>query len=412
MNNPRLAVVVHGRFYAFDLVRELLRLNVDVTLFTNYPRNIVERFGVPRGSVVNCVAHGAASRMLARLPGARSKRLTEPFLHRWFSKWASRAVAADYDSVFAFSGIAEELFTSMTGRKTLRTLVRASSHIATQSRLLEEEEQRVGRPIDKPSRWMIAREQREYAVADAVVVLSTFALNSFREHGFPPEKLHLNLLGGDVRHFRPAADVVAQRSQRITSGQPLRVLTVGTFSARKGALDLAEMARRLDKNFQFRFVGSVTPEVREAATLPIEFMGMQPQRDLPAFYNWADLFVFPTIEDGFPVVLAQAQAAGLPIVATANCSAADIVTPGKTGWILPIRSPDAFVERLTWLAHHRTELADVAAAVYHSFRPRDWSAVAAEFLAIQRRLLAESSRHRSAVDSPHHRSTACLGHQP
>ncbi|WP_242046550.1 hypothetical protein [Cylindrospermum sp. FACHB-282] len=42
----KIAVVVHGRFHAFDLARELIEQGNEVTLFTNYPKKIVEKFGI------------------------------------------------------------------------------------------------------------------------------------------------------------------------------------------------------------------------------------------------------------------------------------------------------------------------------------------------------------------------------
>ena len=57
--------------------------------------------------------------------------------------------------------------------------MRGSAHIVTQARLLEEEERRVGELQDRPSQWMIAREQREYELVDAIVVLSTFSYSTF-----------------------------------------------------------------------------------------------------------------------------------------------------------------------------------------------------------------------------------------
>src|SRR5262249_29481624 len=66
----RIAVVVHGRFHAFDLARELLALGHDVTLFTNYPRRVAERFGIPGHRVRSYLVHGVLTRIFHRtLPG-------------------------------------------------------------------------------------------------------------------------------------------------------------------------------------------------------------------------------------------------------------------------------------------------------------------------------------------------------
>src|SRR5206468_620270 len=112
------------------------------------------------------------------------------------------------------------------------------------------------------------------------------------------------------------------------------------------------------------------------------FVLRQPQLSLPSIYRQSDVFLFPTIEDGYAVVLAQAQAAGLPILATTNCSASDFVRDGENGWILPIRDPAAFIERLEWCDAHRNELARMVWATFDRYQPRDWSNVASDLISI------------------------------
>ena len=56
----------------------------------------------------------------------------------------------------------------------------------------------------------------------------------------------------------------------------------------------------------------------------------------------------------------------------------DLVSNGKTGWVLPIRDPNAFIEKLTWCQTNRTELAEMVNKMYHTFESRDWSDVAAD----------------------------------
>jgi glycosyltransferase involved in cell wall biosynthesis len=214
-------------------------------------------------------------------------------------------------------------------------------------------------------------------------VLSTFAYNSFVAERFDRAKLSLLPLGTNTTMFRPTPEVVEARCRRIEAGEPLRVLYVGTPSLRKGLLDVAATIRKLKGgNFSWRFVGPVGAEakaIKAELSAVAEFIPKQPQSELPKWYEWGDVFILPTIEDGFAVVLAQAQAAGLPILATTNCSSPDHVREGETGWVLPIRSPEAFIDRLLWCDAHREELAQMVRRAYTYFRPRDWDDVAADF---------------------------------
>lgn len=397
----KIAIVVHGRFHAFDLARALINQGHDVTLFTNYPKNIVAQFGIPPQYVKTFLLHGILTRIFRKLTVFSTIKSWDFFFSPLFSRWAVKYIAnQNYDAIYCFSGIAEELFNSIpSDGKTIKFLVRGSSHIVTQKRLLEEEENRASKllaksiQIDKPDEWIIAREKREYELADQVIVLSTFAYNSFLEQGFPQHKLKILSLGAQLSQFRPNYQIIEKRCDRIFSGQPLKVLMVGTFSLRKGIIDFIEIAKQISDKFKFQFVGSVSPDgydFYQKSSHTVDFIPRQPQSELYNFYNDADIFMFTSIEDGFAVVISQAQAASLPILATTNCSAPDIIKENETGWVLPIRSPESFIERLLWCDEHPQELAEMVKKVYQEYQPRDWQEVATDFGTIVREYSAPS----------------------
>jgi glycosyltransferase involved in cell wall biosynthesis len=389
----KIAIVVHGRFHAFDLARELINQGHDVTLFTNYPKKIVERFGIPQKYVQTFLLHGLLTRIIHKLHGVLDTPDFEAFLHSIFSQWAARILnKSEYDIVHVFSGVAEEIFQALSAKNVLKTLVRGSAHILIQFQLLSEEEERSGVSVARPSKWMIAREEREYQLTDVILVLSSFAHQSFRDQNISPDKLRILPLGTQIEKFRPDEEVIKERCQRIIAQPKLNVLMVGTFSYRKGAIYFVKIAELLSTKYQFKFVGTVTNEASDLAaknSKNIEFIAKQPQFELFKFYAWADIFIFTTIEDGYAVVLAQAQAAGLPILTTTNCSGSDIIVEGQTGWVLPIRSPESFIERLKWCNEHRPELAEMVWRVYQNFQPRDWAEVATDFVSIHTGLLKE-----------------------
>src|SRR5262249_39243877 len=153
----------------------------DVRLLTNYPSSIVERFGFPRSRTATCVAHGIVIRIYYRLPlSVRRLFDFEPTLHRWFGRWALSKVRTNADLVYVYSGISEEMLKALRHNERPQIwVVRGSSHIRVQAQLLEEEETRTGVRLEKPSAWIIRREEREYAMAQRIITLSSFARNSF-----------------------------------------------------------------------------------------------------------------------------------------------------------------------------------------------------------------------------------------
>jgi glycosyltransferase involved in cell wall biosynthesis len=384
MSRLRVAIVVHGRFHAFDLAQAMVMHGTDTMVFTNYPRSVAARFGVPRERVVNCVWHGVAARLLARLPHTIAPITREKWAHEAFGRWAARRVEpARFDAVHCFSGVAEEMWLKLADQTVIRSLMRGSAHIDTQYEILAEEERRAGIRLDKPSEWMRKRERREYNLSDQIVVLSGFARDSFLARGVLPSRVMLVPLGSDLTTFTAPPEALAERQRRILAGEPLRVLTVGTWSRQKGAAYLQEMAKQLAGTHRFRFVGAVAPDARglmAEARKWIEFRPRVPQNQLPSEYAWGDIFAFPTLQDGYAVVIAQAFASGLPVLATWNSGAPELVEEGRTGWLVPIRDAAAMVQRLQWCDHHRPELASMVKAVSRSLTRRDWQSVAGDLI--------------------------------
>jgi glycosyltransferase involved in cell wall biosynthesis len=398
----RIALVVQGRFHAFDLARELSTRGHDVTIFTNYPAWAVRRFGVGRARVRSCWAHGAAVRGLERLPRALRPHDADPWMHRTFGRWAARALAGTaWDVVHCWSGVSEELLMSPAVSARCTLLMRGSAHIAVQDAILREEEARAGVPLERPSTWMIARERHEYELADRIVVLSSFARGTFARAGVSAERVACLPLGVDVQSFQITGAEAAARARRIREGAPLRVLYVGTMSMRKGLLDLeAALALVHDVPLDVRLVGAVTPEataVLARLDARVTRRDAVAQDELPAEYRAADLFLFPTLEDGFGLVLTQAKAAGLPVLCTTNCAGPDLIRDGQDGWIVPVRAPEVIAERLRWCDAQREALAAIAGRAAAVFRPRDWAIVAAEFEALAHHaLMGSAARVHSA----------------
>ena len=391
MKKMKIAIVVPGRFHAFGLVLGLIENGEDVTLFTNYPKCVVKKWGIPTEKVRSFLLHGVVAKMINKLRCNTIQKMVEPFMNSWFSVWAGKKILKEqYDVVRVFSGVAEEIFRMVKDVNTVKILVRGSSHIETQHTLLSEETVRAERALEIPSQWIIEREKNEYELADNIQVLSSFALKSFLDKGIQRNKVDVFPLGVDTTKFRPDRKIIEKRVERMLSGKPLRVLIVGSFSFRKGILDLEKIVLALSENMHFTFVGDIPFEGKDIAKRIKENINMiprQPEYKLVEFYNSADVFIFPTIEDGFAVVLSQALAAGLPIICTTNCCGPDLLNNGANGWVVPIRKPGLFIEQLKWCENSRKDLADMVRNIHESdSKQRTWNDAAMDFVNICHKL--------------------------
>ncbi len=410
----RIAIVVHGRFHAFDLLKALsARPDVDVQLLTNYRASECAKFGIAPALVSSFFVHRMLQAFLNRVAPWFFPLWMERYLCEIFGAWAANRLARQAHKphlIRVFSGVAEEILLDPRLQACKKVLTRGSSHISTQYTLLHEEEirartilaeladsavQKINKPkINKPSAWMMARELREYQLSDAVLVLSQFAEKSFLQHGFDPQRLMTIPNAVNLSWFAADAATMQAREQRLRSGAPLRVLMVGSFSFRKGIIDFANVVKHfksshfksshLKRNMQFRFVGDMPTEglAIQAMLLPdVEFRERIAPQQLAQEYAWGDVFLFPTIEDGFPAVLSQALAAGLCVITTPNGSGPDLIRNAEQGWIVEARDTQAMINCLETLDQDRELLLRCAHAAHASIAERSWDDVAADFVA-------------------------------
>ena len=378
----KILIVTQGRFHTFDLAQALQNRGHHVHVISNYPRGEAKKFGLNDRTYNSLVLHRVMAigiNPLKRIPWLSS--CIDAIVHKSFSCLAlNKTRQNEWDILYAMSGVALPLLRPTRGR--LNLVVRGSTHILTQYSILADEEIRTGQPIEKPSRWMIHRELSEYDNADGIVVLSTAAKQSFIDQGIPEHRIMLVRSGVDVKQFTLENNVLQARLDRIkTQSSKLKVLTTGTFSYRKGAYDYSKVVRSLGGMLEFVFVGYVTPETKELKSELehcVSFRPKVPHHELPSVYADADIFYFPTIEDGYPAVLAQALASGLPCLAGKQSSAPDLIQDGLNGWLIERGDVSKTVDILTRLNTVRSSLVSAVACAMESNSARDWDLMAQE----------------------------------
>jgi glycosyltransferase involved in cell wall biosynthesis len=106
-------------------------------------------------------------------------------------------------------------------------------------------------------------------------------------------------------------------------------------------------------------------------------------------YRAASILILPTMCDGFGMVVSEALAHGLPVITTRNAGAADLVTDGASGYILPAGDVQGLARTLQWCLDHPRELARMRVAAWHAATRWTWHHFRRELSAHMRRVFGE-----------------------
>jgi glycosyltransferase involved in cell wall biosynthesis len=311
---------------------------------------------------------------------------------RWFDRLVARRHLRDVDAVYGYEHAALRTFESQRARGGVRLYEMPICHHRTLEEILEPEYARfpeVRTPYDIHLRRMAPRRNRrkdaELRLADLVVTNSTFSRESLLRAGVPDDRV--------VTVPLAAPPVVRGRERR--AGGPFVFLSAGTQSVRKGVHYLLEAWRRLapGQGTELWLVGTMQLPARVRAGLPgtVRIHPPVPRAELFDLYRRADVLAFPSLCEGFGLVITEAMAHGLPVITTPNTAGRDLIEHRRNGLLVPIRDPEALAEAMAWCLGHRAELADIGREAARTAAAWQWDDY--------RRALAKALVGASAVGS-------------
>jgi len=300
--------------------------------------------------------------------------------------------------VYGYNSAALEVFrfARCAGRATV--LDQTIAPLRVEKQLLEQErakypEWEVAGAADELAETFMAREEAEWQEADVIVCGSAFVRDGVIRCGGAVDKCVIVPSGVDIPSphrgeggQRPD-EMDAINLQPSTFNRSLRVLTVGAVGLRKGSPYVVEAASRLKGRAHIRMIGTigVTSEVRARLASHVELLGPVPRSEVQKHYEWADVFLLPSLCEGSAMATYEALSCGLAVICTPNTGSA--VRDGVDGFIVPPRDTDAIVDRIERLSGNRD---------LHEAMRRKAIERAAEFTleAYGRRLLAALNRTR------------------
>ena len=264
----------------------------------------------------------------------------------------------DHHTVFAYSYAAEEIFkfARERGWKTVLGQIDpgpVEERIVTQLQETMPDNHWQPAPQEYWDRW-----RNECALADQIVVNSNWSKNALLSEGVSEDKLRVVPLA-----YKTNSDLTFQREYpgSFTSERPLRVLFLGQINLRKGMGQLLEAIELLvDEQIEFWFVGPAQVHIpSELKQTPrVKWFGVVPRADVSRFYKEADVFILPTLSDGFGLTQLEAQSWKLPVIASRQCG--EVVRDGENGVVLEEVSPHAIAEALLKLLRSPGSLREMS----------------------------------------------------
>jgi glycosyltransferase involved in cell wall biosynthesis len=172
-----------------------------------------------------------------------------------------------------------------------------------------------------------------------------------RNVGISRAKIRLLPNFTDVERFRSVSRAAARKKLNIPAGRKV-ALFLHRVAPRKGAHHLPEIARRVVRGagpvtFLIAGGGPYLAELQRRVAAEnlsdyFDFRGWVPNREVPLYFQAADLYLMPSEEEGFPRVLLEAMAAGCPFIAFDVGGVRDIIPPTMINSIAPRGDVGAF----------------------------------------------------------------------
>jgi len=218
--------------------------------------------------------------------------------------------------------------------------------------------------------WKLEQKDRELAEAEVIVVPATFVRRSIEHFHTLKARFVVAPYGADT-----SAEV--KRWTKADADGPLRLIFVGGIGPRKGVHLLFEALSKLRPGAcHLTLVGRWDLGYQEwlESRYPInyEWLGPLGKDEVNAAYRKSHVLVFPSLAEGFGLVITEAMASGIPVITTERSGGLNIIDEGKDGWIVEAGDPEAIRSRIEYLLDNRSTLPEVASAARRKAEFYSW----------------------------------------
>ncbi len=247
---------------------------------------------------------------------------------------------------------------------------------------------------------------------DRIVAMTPSLAGALLELGVSEERIISIPNGIGLAQFGKSFDRDAARAKWGFGPDDFVMLTLGRYHLHKGSELIPEIARQIKeqgRSFKWLVIGRGTqalePAVKAAGVedcvLPRRDIGLKrnpaadklfdlPVKEVVELYAMADLFVFPSRLEGFPRVILESLAAGLPVVISDAPGCGEVVEDGVFGLVAPMDDTARMAERVMELMDDRPKLQQLSEAAKLHAQKFDWDEIATQYETVYKELVNQN----------------------
>lgn len=207
----------------------------------------------------------------------------------------------------------------------------------------------------------------ELGLADKIYVASSFTAATLKHYpgylapveiipyGFPP--------------------VVTNRKYNIIKNRPLRILFVGGLSQRKGIANLFAAVDEFNNHVSLTVVGkkpSIDCRALNEALAKHHWISSLPHDEILQLMRQSDVFIFPSLFEGFGLVITEAMSQGTPVITTDRTCGTDLIENEKNGWLIEAGSVSQLKEAIEKLIDKPELIELIGKAAMQTAANRPW----------------------------------------
>ncbi|WP_254840506.1 glycosyltransferase [Natronomonas marina] len=235
---------------------------------------------------------------------------------------------------------------SNTASKT-RVIVRGPTELVSSSlkrRINEAERAGIELSTELCSHRRAEHRRQTLSKADHIIALSNFVKRSYVQAGIDKKKISVIPQGVNVDDYPEKCEP--------KSGE-FSAIYVGSINLLKGIRYLLIAWDKLElDNSKLLLCGNISDNIKKVIENPPKDVVMPGHVDPREYLSEANVFVFPSLSEGFPKAPLEAMAAGLPVIVTTNSGINDVITDGEEGFVIPPRDPELLANKIRYLKNN------------------------------------------------------------